>query len=262
MNKLGIIGGGNMGEAIIANSFKSFSVIVAEKDQSRQRYLRKKYRLTAQDIKTLARKSNIVVLAMKPQDIDVVLAELKRYLSADTLIISIVAGITTKYIEKKLSPKTRVIRTMPNMPAMVAKGITAICQGKYASTADVKCAQNIFNNLGQTAVVKENLIDTITAVSGSGPAYVFLFMECLMKAARSLGLNETLARELVIETFSGSVHLLKEKNLDPAVLRSKVTSKGGTTQAAMDVFVQNKLAEIIKKALVAARIRAKELSKR
>jgi len=261
MNKLGIIGGGNMGEAIIANSLKNFSVIVAEKDESRQWYLQKKYRLKPQDIKTLAQKSDIVVLAMKPQDIDEVLAELKRYLSADTLIISIAAGITTKYIEKKLKPKTRVIRTMPNMPAMVAKGITAICQGKHAGTVDVKCAQNIFNNVGRTVVVKENLIDAITAVSGSGPAYVFLFMECLMKAARSLGLNETLARELVIETFSGSVHLLKEKNLDPAVLRSKVTSKGGTTQAAMDVFAQKHLDQIIESALSAAKKRAKELAK-
>jgi len=261
MNKLGIIGGGNMGEAIIANSLKSFLVSVAEKDLSRQQYLQKKYRLKSRDIKTLAQKSDIVVLAMKPQDIDQVLGELKKYLSSEKLIVSIAAGITTKYIEKKLKPKTRVLRTMPNMPAMVAKGITAICQGKHAGTADVKSARNIFNNLGLTVVVKEDLIDAITAVSGSGPAYVFLFMEYLMKAARSLGLNEALARELVIETFSGSVHLLKEKKLDPAVLRVKVTSKGGTTQAAMDVFAEKHLEQIIESALSAAKNRAKELAK-
>jgi len=259
--KLGIIGGGNMGEAIIANSLKSFKIAVSERDEKRQRYLQKKYRLISQSISTLSLQSDMVILAMKPQDMDGVLDEFKGYLAKDKLVISIAAGITTKYIERRLGKSPRVIRTMPNMPALVAKGVTAICQGKYASIADVKSTQNIFNNLGQTVVVKENLLDAITAVSGSGPAYVFLFMECLTKAARSLGLNEALAKELVIETFNGSVHLLKEKKFDPTVLRAKVTSKGGTTQAAMDVFTQNKLEQIIQKALRAAKQRAKELSK-
>jgi len=261
MKRLGIIGGGNMGEAIIANSLKDFRIAVSERNGKCQRYLQKKYRLIPQSISTLARQSDMIILAMKPQDIDGVIDELKRYLAKDKLVISIAAGITTQYIERKLGQNCRVIRTMPNMPALVASGVTAICQGKYASTADVKSARNIFNNLGQTVVVKENLIDAITAVSGSGPAYVFLFMECLIKAARLLGLSETLARELVIETFSGSVHLLKEKKLDPAVLRAKVTSKGGTTQAAMDVFHQKQIEQIIRLALSAAKQRAKELSK-
>lgn len=262
MKRLGIIGGGNMGEAIIAHVLKHFKITVSEKEKGRQRYLKKKYQLPSESIAAAAGVSEAIILAIKPQDTAEVLDELKGHLDNDKLVISIAAGVTTRYIEQTLGQRPRVIRTMPNMPAMVAKGVTAICKGRYAHRNDIRLTQRIFSHLGKTIVVSENLLDTITAVSGSGPAYVFLFMEYLTKAAQALGLNEKVAKELVMETFSGSVHLIQEKNLEPALLRAKVTSKGGTTQAAIEVFRQKGLKQIIQQALTAAQKRAKALARR
>ena len=261
MYKIGIIGGGNMGEAIIASSIKRFFIHISESDPKRREYLRQSYKLIPYDIPRLAQISDIIVLAVKPQDIVDVLKELAQVIRKETLVISIAAGITSSLIEKILGKKLRVIRTMPNMPALIGEGITAVCAGKYAQSTDVELACRILSSLGKTVVVEEELIDAVTAVSGSGPAYVFLFMECMIKAARSLGLKEELAANLVKQTFSGSVNLLMKKNMEPGVLRSKVTSKGGTTQAALKVFDKSKIDKIIEKALLAAKKRAKALSR-
>lgn len=250
-----------MGEAIIASSLKRFFVSVSEKDAKRQQYLQQNYKLVSLDIKKLAQVSDVIILAVKPQDIDEALKELSQVIRNDTLVISIAAGITCGYVERRLSAKTKVIRTMPNMPALIGQGITAVSRGRYATNRDIDTARKIFDNLGKTVIVEEELIDAVTAVSGSGPAYVFLFMECLIKAAQSLGLEENLSTELVKSTFAGSVNLLLKKNLNPRELRTKVTSKGGTTQAALDVFLKKKIDEIIKKALQAAKKRAKKLSR-
>ena len=149
---------------------------------------------------------------------------------------------------------------MPNMPAMIGEGITAVCAGKYAKAVDLKAACKIFDYLGKTVVVKENLMDAITAVSGSGPAYVFFFMECLIKSAEALGLKSDLSKELVMATFLGSVHLLEKQSIEPGILRAKVISKGGTTAAALDVFLKGKFNHLVYQALFAAKKCAKELS--
>lgn len=262
MHKIGVIGGGNMGEAIINSSLKHYFVLVAEKDVKRQRYLYKQYKLIAKDIKSVAQLSEIIILAVKPQDAASALEELKSVAQKDRLIISICAGITTDFIERHLGQRPRVIRTMPNMPALVNQGITAVCKGRYARNSDVRLARSILERLGKTVVVTEGLIDAITAVSGSGPAYVYYFMECLIKGAQSLGLKEDLARALVKSTFLVSIVLLMQRNADPAELRAKVTSKGGTTQAALDVLMKRKFNQIVMHALKAAKKRAKELAKR
>lgn len=261
MYKLGIIGGGNMGEAIIAGSLKKFFVSVCEKDVSRQKYLLKNYKIPSYNLKKLSEISDIMILAIKPQDFDEALKELAPSLQKKTLVISIAAGITTQYIERGLGKNIRVVRAMPNLPALIQRGVTAISRGRFAKTSDLNLAKKIFDYIGSTVIVKESSINAITAVSGSGPAYVFLFMECLIAAAEDLGLSKDLALKLVRQTFSGSIALVEKKNADPAGLRVKVTSKGGTTQAAMDVFAKNKFDKIVKKALQAAKRRAKELSR-
>jgi pyrroline-5-carboxylate reductase len=150
---------------------------------------------------------------------------------------------------------------MPNMPALIGEGMTALCAGQYASAKDLAVAQEILSSVGKTMVVKEKYMDAITAVSGSGPAYVFLFVEQWMAAAKELGFKDAEAKALVYQTLTGSAHLLEKSAFDAAALRAKVTSKGGTTQAAMDVFSQARFGHIMKKALLAAKKRSQELAR-
>lgn len=262
MKKVGLIGGGNMGEAIIRGLHKKYTLYVAEKDSRRKRYLAKNYKINIRSLADVVLASDIVILAVKPQDIVDVLRESRPIVDQKKCVISIVAGITTCFVEKNLHCQPRVIRAMPNMPAMIAEGITAICQGRYATKKDAELTGKIFNLLGETVVVSEDLMDKITAVSGSGPGYVFLFIECMIEAAQALGLKKSLAVNLVRKTFEGSIHLLEQRKEDAAQLRAKVTSKGGTTQAAMDVFAKKNLTKVMIQALKAANKKAVELAKK
>jgi len=250
-----------MGEAILSGSLKRFFILINEKDAARQEYLYKKYHLKSQRLAEIAKVSDVIILAVKPQDIDTVLGELSTVLKKETLVISIAAGVTTNFIEKALGKNPRVVRTMPNLPATIGEGVTALCPGRFAKTTDMDLARKIFSNVGDVVTVSENQIDAITAVSGSGPAYVFFFMECLMKSAKALGLEEKLARQLVEKTFLGSVHLLLKQKMDARDLRAKVTSKGGTTQAALEVFFKQNVEKIFTNALKAAKKRASKLSR-
>ena len=196
------------------------------------------------------------------QGVPELLEEIKVFNIKDKLFVSIAAGITTSFIEKKLGKDVRVIRTMPNLPAQVKQGITAICGGKNSKKKDISLVADIFKEIGKTVIVEEKMIDAVTAVSGSGPAYVFLFVECFVKAAQSLGFDAATSKELVLQTLKGSLCLLDNCNEDAGVLRSRVTSKGGTTQAALEVFAKGKFEKTFKTALLSARKRAKELSRR
>ena len=263
MNKttIGIVGGGNMGSAILAGIGRKFTVRVCEQDAKRAGALKRRFGVEAADLRTVAVKSRVIILAVKPQNFEDVLGGLRYYVRQNQLIISIAAGMTCRYIEGRLGKKTRVVRTMPNLPAQVGEAVTGICRGKFATAADIKTAQQIFNCIGKTVVVDERFMDAITAVSGSGPGYIFYFAECLEKAARSLGLNPLSARALVAQTLKGSVRLFEQSGEAVDVLRARVTSKGGTTQAAFAVFEKHKMGKIVQQALASARKRAKELSK-
>jgi pyrroline-5-carboxylate reductase len=259
--KIGIIGGGNMGGAIIAGISKKYAVSVCEQDRKRSRWLKRKYKVTAGDFEAVVKNAQVIILAVKPQNFDSVLSALRPHITKDQLIISIAAGITCRYIERRLGAKTRVVRTMPNLPAQVGQGITGICPGQIAARHDLILACRIFNYIGKSIVVEEKWMDAITAVSGSGPAYVFLFIEYLSKAAEALGLEKKLSNELVRQTIKGSLDLFEHQKEEAGVLRERVTSKGGTTQAAMDVFKKHNVEKIFQAALKAAKKRAKELSK-
>lgn len=259
MKKIAIIGGGNMGEALI-KGLRGNSVYVCEADAKRAKYLKSKYKVRSASLTEAVEKAAIIIFAVKPQDMAALLEQIKGAVE-HKLYISIAAGLTTQFFEKNLGGKARVVRCMPNMPALIGEGITGVCKGKYATAADLKSAQTILKTIGETVVVRESMLDAVTAVSGSGPAYVFLFVEQWMASARSLGFNQGQARQLVYKTLLGSTHLLEKSQFDAGQLRAKVTSKGGTTQAAMDVFFKAKFDQIFKKALQAANKRAKELSK-
>ena len=254
MQKIAIIGGGNMGEAIIKGLKRP--VMVCEADPVKAKALVKKYKASVVDLAG-ASSADVIILAVKPQDMLNALAQIE---ANGQLFISIAAGLTTAFFEKHLGGKARVIRSMPNMPALIGQGITGISAGKYAKAQDLKTAQEILDSVGQTVIVKESMLDAVTAVSGSGPAYVFLFVEQWMASARTLGFSEAEAKHLVYQTLIGSAHLLEQSEFSAGTLREKVTSKGGTTQAALEVFAKGKFDQIVKKALTAAKNRAKELA--
>ncbi|MDP8211822.1 MAG: pyrroline-5-carboxylate reductase [Candidatus Zapsychrus exili] len=256
---IAFIGAGNMGEAILSKVVKDFRVSVFEKDKQRLRFLKRRYPVKVPDLKITVMEADIIILAVKPQNFNEVLKNIKEYITKDKLVISIAAGVTAKFIEQRLG-NARVVRTMPNLPAKVGEAITAISKGKFAKVSDVKIATKIFNLIGKTIVVDEKWIDSVTAVSGSGPAYVFLFVEWLISSAKSLGFKENQARDLAYQTLKGSVKLLDETKEKPEVLRKKVTSKGGTTEAALRILFKAKINKTFEKAIKKAKSRAKELS--
>jgi pyrroline-5-carboxylate reductase len=266
--KIGIIGCGNMGEALLIGLSgvmeKSVSIMVSEMDAARRDYISTRYKIIVEiDNNLVVKYSDVIILAVKPKDFDKVLSsEVCCGISREKLIISIAAGITTKHIEEIVGNDIPVIRVMPNMAAAVGMAISSVSRGSLADDAHAETAKEIFSTVGKVVEVDEVLVDAVTAVSGSGPAYFFYLAEALVEGAQSLGLAKELAETLVFHTMLGSASLLEELNEDPGLLRKRVTSKGGTTEAAISVFESKKLKAIIKEALKRASIRSKELSGR
>lgn len=273
MKTIGIIGFGNMGSAIAERIKSKYKVFVFDKDQNKTRNLSKiNVEISCRD---LIDKVDTIILAVKPQDFDNLLGEIKNFIK-DKLVISIAAGITTNYIENKLG-NVRVIRTMPNMPARIGKGMTCLCRGRYANEDDLDFSKLLFDNLGKTLILNnEDLIDVATAISGSGPGYFFdlidktridinnkndieNFINELTEVAKSIGFSDSQAIILAESTTQGSLDLIKNSNLSPSELVKQVASKGGTTEAALDVLHRG---GSLKEAVQAALRRAKELSKK
>ncbi len=256
--RIGIVGCGNMGEAIIRQNPQ---FIVFDKDAGKLKKIYKSYNVNlASDNKDLIKRSAIIIIAVKPQSFDEVLEDI-RASATDQLIISIAAGISTKYIENYLGRKIRVVRVMPNIAVLVRSGLSAVCKGKFATEEDARIAERIFNKLGKVVSLKENQIDSFTAIAGSGPAYFFYFIEALSRAGKNLGFSETESIAFVKQVAKGSFRLLEETGFSAGQLREKVTSKKGTTEAALSVFKREGFNEIIRRALIKAVSRAKELSR-
>ncbi len=253
---IGIIGAGNMGKAIASRLNKK--ILISDADARKLRNAKKKNTLIARSNVDLARRANTIILAVKPQDITSVLKEIALF-SKGKLVISIAAGIKTKFIERRIG-KARVIRVMPNMPAILGKGISALAKGRSASKKDLAAARAIFLALGEVVEVREPLIDAVTAVSGSGPAYYFFFTDALQKGAAALGLNKRLSSQLAKSTFIGAAEVAKSIDISATDFIKKVASKGGTTEAALKTFKKSGFERIIKQALKAACGRSRRLS--
>ena len=260
------LGAGNMGEALIRGLLSAKTVlpsqIIATDVRAEQReFLAKKFRVrTLNDNAEAVRVADIVVLAVKPQQMGEVLAGFKPVMSPSKLVVSIATGVTTDFIERELGDKARVVRVMPNTPALVGVGAAALAKGAHATDDDLEAAESIFAAVGISVRVEEKLLDTVTALSGSGPAYVFYMTEAMIKAGVAAGLDEGLAKKLAVQTVYGAGKLLVESGEEPASLRRKVTSPGGTTEAALKVMSERKLEEVFAEAIKAAEKRSRELS--
>ncbi len=268
MDKIGFIGGGNMAEALIkgiitAKVYPPENIHVSDVRKERLEYLAGEYRVkTVADNKSLAAATDILVLSVKPQNTAEVLEDIKDSVNRDALIISIAAGIRTEKIGAVLGGMP-IVRVMPNTPALISQGASALYANVLAKPL-LRKAETIFASVGLAVFVEdEDLIDVVTAVSGSGPAYYFLLMEEMASAAIAMGLEEGAALELVLQTAKGAALLAKDahkRGETPAQLRRKVTSPGGTTQAAMEVFTDGRFGDLVRAALERAKERSKELS--
>lgn len=265
--KIGIIGCGNMGEAILSRLAavieKSTAIMVSEYDSARRDYIQTKYKMIVEvDNNEVVKFADVIILAVKPKDFEGLLKqEICCGLSEKKLLISIAAGVTTKHIEDVIGSDVPVVRAMPNMGALIGEAVTSLSRGKAASQKDIETAREIFSLIGEVVEVDEKLVDAVTAVSGSGPAYFFYIIESMIAAGVALGLDDKTAAKLVMKTALGSAKLLEVLKEDPAVLRKKVTSKGGTTEAAIAIFEKKKIKNIINDAVKAASKRSEELSK-
>ena len=265
------IGGGNMGRALIsgllANGFESKQISVVEANASTALKLYEDFGV--QGIGALEQiafdfsKNNVVVMAIKPQDFNVVAknlaSKLKHASAPGPLILSIAAGIRLKDMSRWLD-HTRCVRAMPNTPALIGKGITGLFADAAVNESDRDLAETICNAVGQAVwVSEEKLMDAVTAVSGSGPAYVFAFLEAMQSAGEKLGLDAQTARQLAYATLEGATQLAHNSDEHAGILRERVTSKGGTTAAALEVMQQHGWHEILEKAIDAASQRGKTM---
>jgi len=263
--KVVFIGSGNMAEAIISgfvkyDIVKSSNIVCNDISQERLNYMAQKYIVSvSHDKEETLKKADIVFLAIKPQQFKSVVEEYGKLIGKAKLVVTIAAGISTEFVEKYLSKKSVVIRVMPNTPALVGKGAIAVCGGKNATKENIDDIADLFSVVGRVVVVKEKLINTITAVSGSGPAYVFYFSEVMRQAAEKLGLPADIAKDLVYQTIYGSGKMLIESGLEDTVLRKNVTSPGGTTEKAMEEFINSDFKDITCTAIEKAKKRAEEL---
>jgi pyrroline-5-carboxylate reductase len=261
--KLAIIGCGKMGQALLkglitSKTYNAKDIFVSDKLKSRLSAISRNYKVKVFHSNTdAASNADIILLSVKPQDIGCLLAEITGIIK-NKLVVSIAAGITTGFIKKQTGAK-KVARAMPNMPVLVGSGITALSFSAGFSASDKNKVQSIFNCVGTTITIKERHMDAVTAVSGSGPAYVFYLIEAMAKAAVSLGLDKNTARRLVSSTVFGSSLLQHSLNKCPVSLRKDITSKGGTTEAAIKIFDKRGLDSIIKEAISAACTRSKQL---
>jgi len=264
--KLLFIGAGNLAESLISGFIRfgnicNKNIYIKEIVPEREKYILKKYRVNkTAGLADAAGKVNIIVLCVKPKDIESVLLNINKFVNSRQLIISVAAGITTGYIESYLK-KTPVIRIMTNIAVSVQQGMSVICKGKYATGYHLKQTEKLFNAVGKASVFPEKLFNSVTAVSGSGPAYIFYISELMVKAANRLGIPSQPAEMLVNQVIAGAAKMLIESPDSAEILRRKVTSPGGTTEQAILNFNKNKLIQIHYAGVSKAQKRAKELTK-
>ncbi len=256
--KLGFIGSGNMGQALMRAIATDASFEILACDTLKDNLDKIKDIAKALDSNVeLAKKSDIVFLCVKPQDISAVLDEINAF-AQDKLIVSIAAGISLHLLEQR-SPKSKFIRVMPNLPCLVGEMAAGYAAGKNCTSTDKKLVHELLNKAGVAFELEESQLDTVTGLSGSGPAFVAYLIEGFTQAGIEQGLSKEVASQLSLQTFLGTARLLKEKNLDASELIAMVSSPHGTTVAGREVLENSDIKEVIKKSVQKAAQRSKEL---
>lgn len=268
-DKLGFIGGGQMGEALIkgvlaAGLYRAERIMVAEPSGERRDFLKHHYQIqVCAEAGPLFADCPTLILAVKPQIMGAVLQQSRDQLVPQRhLLISIAAGISVAFIEQALAPQpVRVVRVMPNTPALVLAAASALSPGTHAGADDLKLAEAIFAAVGKTVILPESALDAVTGLSGSGPAYVFTFLEAMIDAGVKVGLSREVAALLARQTISGSLRLAEESGKNPAELRAMVTSPGGTTIAGLHALERGAFRALVMDAVEAATRRSGELGR-
>ncbi|RCW64588.1 pyrroline-5-carboxylate reductase [Saliterribacillus persicus] len=264
--KIAFIGAGSMAEAIIsgmvAKKIVPTNQIIATNHSNKERlsYLEEKYDVqTSQDRKSTASGADVVILAMKPKDIKVVLEELDEAFHKDTIVVSLLAGISTTFIEKNLSLPLSVIRVMPNTSAMIGESATTIAKGSKASKEDVVTVVTLMQSVGTTNLIEEEKMDAYTALAGSAPAFYYYMVEAMDQFAKDQKLDEAVSKQLMTQTIKGVAAMLENSEDTPANLRKKITSPGGTTEAGLKVLGEKDFQEAVVACLTRTQERSKEL---
>jgi pyrroline-5-carboxylate reductase len=259
-----IIGAGVMGETLLSGLIRAgrpvAELLVGEKRPERARELEEKYAVSVVSNLEATRRADTVALVVKPQDMGAVLDEIGPAVRPGQLVVSLAAGITTAFLESRLPDGVPVVRVMPNTPALVDEGMAAIAAGSHCDDEHLAIAESLLGSTGRVLRVPESQMDAVTAISGTGPAYVFFVVESMIEAGVHLGLPRATATELVVQTLVGSAKMLRETGTHPTVLREQVTSPGGTTAAALRELEIHKVRAAFLAAMEAARNRSAQLA--
>jgi pyrroline-5-carboxylate reductase len=262
--EIAVIGGGNMGEALIAalisDDVKPADIKVCEPRPDRASELIARYGVTSAEINEAVNAAEVVLIVVKPQDMAAVLKEVGLAINPDAVVVSFAAGKKIEFIKKNLNTLNPIIRVMPNTAALVGAGMAAMSIGAGVSAQHQKFIASFLAKSGAVVEVKEDLQDAVTATSGSGPAYFFAFVEAMIAGGQELGLSAEIATALTHQTFIGAAKLLQESGLSAKTLRENVTSPNGTTAAALNLFTDAQLGKIVAQAMKAARDRSIELA--
>ena len=263
------IGAGSIAESIIKGLLSTEQIrpgeiwVTNRSNSERLQFLRQYYGIIPVfDKKAAAAKADVIVLAIKPQDVFTVLNELKGCVNERQLIVSVLAGVTTSLIEETLAIKIPVVRAMPNTSCAVLESATGLSAGRYVSGQQLALARSMFGIVGEVVTVEEELLDAVTGLSGSGPAYIYYLVEAMEKAGEAAGLPRELARPLVLKTLIGAARMLLETGEEPEELRRQVTSPNGTTMAGLKELEKGEFVKVIRRAVTSATKRSKELGRR
>jgi pyrroline-5-carboxylate reductase len=266
---VGFVGGGNMATALIkgllaGKIYRPEQLQASDVDAPKLSALRRKFKVgTTANNAALVGDARVIVIAVKPQIVDAVLAQMRPAVTPEKLFVSIAAGVTTARLEAGLGSRVRVLRVMPNTPALLGKGISVLVRGRYASPVDERVGLRLLRAVGDAIVAAdERMLDAVTGLSGSGPAYVYLFAEALIAGGVAAGLPAALATRLTLQTITGAAAMLQETGESPPALRAMVTSPGGTTVAGLSELERRGFKDAVAAAVVAATRRSQELGGR
>ena len=268
MKKIAFIGAGAMAEAIISgmvaqNIIDSKNIYVTNKsNEAKLANLSETYGVTGtRNIQEAMKDADIVVLAVKPKDILATMQSIQEYISTEMLLISVAAGVHTDSLVGIAAKKVAIVRAMPNTSATVGKSATAICTNEYTTDEQRQAAIDLFETVGSVVVVKEDQLDAVTGLSGSGPAYLYYLVEAMEKAALNLGLEADTAKQLIVQTMLGTADMLQNSTKSPATLRKEVTSPGGTTEAGLKVLHANQVGDAFISCIEEATAQSKRMGK-